>query len=62
MTKKINSAVTYRPLIKDPDMCVRGEVEKIRADYPHISKQGLEKMIFKAGIPVVKKNLKAVKM
>lgn len=62
MTKKINDSKTYRPNITDEDHGVRDEVEQICNDYPILNKKGLEKMIFQAGIPVVKRNLAAVKI
>ena len=35
-------------------------IEKIQKEFPHLNKQGLEKMIFLSGLPIVKKNLQAV--
>lgn len=62
MTKKINARTSkiYRPYIPDDKREIRKEIEKIQKEFPHLNKQGLEKMIFLSGLPVVKKNLKAV--
>ena len=62
MTKKINarSNKIYRPYIPDDKREIRKEIEKIQKEFPHLNKQGLEKMIFLSGIPIVKKNLHAV--
>lgn len=62
MTKKINarSNKIYRPYIPDDKQEIRKEIEKIQKEFPHLNKQGLEKMIFLSGIPIVKKNLHAV--
>lgn len=62
MTKKIKMPDFYRPYFPDYDHEIRKEINELCRKYPHLRKQWLEKSIFKAGIPVIKANLEAVRM
>ncbi len=60
MTKKINENKKYRPCVIDPNQEIRRQVDEMCEKYPNFSKSGMESMIFKSGLPVVKRNLQAV--
>lgn len=52
--------VVYRPYISDADQTIRRRVDALLQKHECLNKQGLEKMIFAAGLPVIEQNMKVV--
>jgi hypothetical protein len=50
----------YRPYIADADQTIRRRVDALLRKNDCLNKQGLEKMIFAAGLPVIEQNMKIV--